>query len=73
MYWLWTCLTADTVRMRILPTRGSPSGEQLLGNLGGTGKDRQVVVVCDRWSADKALARKSSGRIVLQYCWSNVA
>ena len=70
LYWLWTCLTADAVRMRILPTRGSPSGEQLLGNLGGTGKDRQVIVACDRWSACKALARKSSGRIVLQYCWS---
>ena len=76
LHWLWTCQTADTVRMRILPTRGSPSGEQLLGNLGGTGTDREdpeVVVVCDRWSAYKALARKSSGRIVLQFCWTNVA
>ncbi len=74
LYWLWTCLTADTVRMRILPTRGSPSGEQLLGNLGGNEQDRagqEVIVVCDRWSAYKALARKSSGRIVLQFCWTH--
>ena len=28
-------------------------------------------MVCDRWSADKALARHSSGRIVLQYCWAH--
>ncbi len=68
LYWLGTCLTADTVRRRILPTRGSPSGEPLLGNLGGNEQDRagrEVIVVCDRWSAYKALARKSSGRIVL--------
>ena len=74
LYWLWTCLTADTVRMRILPTRGSPSGEQLLGNLGGhqqPGAAPQVIVVCDRWSAYKALARRAGGRIVLQFCWSH--
>ena len=71
LYWLWTCLTADTVRMRILPTRGAPSGEQLLGNLVGTDTDREVIVVCDRWGAYKSLASHSSGRIVLQYCWSH--
>ena len=32
---------------------------------------QEVIVVCDRWSAYKALARRSPGRIVLQYCWAH--
>ena len=70
LHWLWVCLTADTVRMRILPTRSAAAAGELLADLGkelGTA----VIVVCDRWSAYKALARRWGDRILLQFCWSH--
>ena len=53
-YWLWICLAANTVRMRILPTRGADSAAELLGGLGRHGP---VILMCDRYSAYKAFAR----------------
>ena len=70
LHWLWVCLTADTVRMRILPTRSAKAARELLGSL-GRGLHTGVIVVCDRWSAYKALARLLGDRILLQFCWSH--
>ena len=47
LHWLWVCLTADTVRMRILPTRNAAAAGELLGNLGQE-LHTWVIVVCDR-------------------------
>ena len=63
--WLWMCCTADTVRMRVLPTRGLDSGLELLGSLGQTGK---VILVCDCWSAYQALEKRFPN-VTLQLCW----
>ena len=68
-HWLWVCLTADTVRMRILPTRGLDSALQLLVMLLGAGP---VILMCDRYSVYKALARLYPGRIIPVYGWSHV-
>lgn len=67
-HWLWLCLTWDAVRMRILPTRGSPSGFQLLRRIGLAGA---ATVVCDRWSAYGVLQRILPGAVKLAYCWAH--
>ena len=64
-HWLWVCLAAGTVRMRILPTRGTLSAKELLGAFG---RDGPAVVACDRWSACKALAKQVEGEIRLAFC-----
>ena len=51
--------------MRILPTRGSPSGFQLLRRIGLEGA---ATVVCDRWSAYGTLRHILPGDVDLAYC-----
>ena len=63
--WLWVCCTPDTVRTRVLATRGLDSGLELLGSLGQAG---EVILVCDCWSAYQALAKRFP-HVTLQLCW----
>ena len=67
-HWLWVCLAAGTVSMRILPTRGTLSAKELLGAFG---HDGPAVVVCDRWSACKALVKQVEGEVRLAFCWAH--
>ena len=68
-YWLWICLAANTVRMRILPTRGADSAAELLDGLGRHGP---VILMCDRYSAYKAFARLCPDQVILVFCWAHV-
>ena len=51
--------------MRILAARSAAAVSELLGGFGRAGP---VVVIRDRWSACKALARALAGRIVPAFC-----
>ena len=69
-WWLWVCVTDGAVRMRILPTRGSPAAQQLLRRVLERGQGL-ATVVCDRWSAYKAMARRAGGAVRLAWCWAH--
>ena len=66
-HWLWMVCCEDAVWMRILPTRGLPSGRKLLGKLG---QSALLTLVCDCWSAYMAFARRSE-KVRLQLCWAH--
>ena len=62
--WLWASVGNDAVYFHIDPSRSAEAAQTLLGELrSGT------VLVCDRYSAYKKLARLLGGRVILQYCW----
>ena len=69
-FWLWACLAGDTVRMRILPTRGLDSARQLLDSLVGQGG--LIVLVCDCYSTYKAFAKQFPKLVVLSHCWLHI-
>ena len=69
-FWLWACLAGDTVRMRILPTRGLDSARHLLDSLVGQGGLR--VLVCDCYSTYKAFAKQFPNWVVLSHCWAHI-
>ena len=62
--WLWISVGNDAVYFHIDPSRSAEAAQTLLGELrSGT------VLVCDRYSAYKKLARLLGGLVILQYCW----
>ena len=64
--WLWASVGNDAAYFHIDPSRSAEAARTLLGELrSGT------VLVCDRYSAYKKLARLLGGMVVLQYCWSH--
>jgi len=67
--WLWACLTADAVRLRVDPSRSAEAAAELFGDLG---RGLVLTLVCDRYSAYLRLAREHEGQIELAYCWSHV-
>jgi len=67
-HWLWVCVTPDAVRFRILPRRNAAAARELLG---AAARDSPTVVVCDRYSAYKALARACDGMLQLAFCWAH--
>ena len=67
--WLWACLSRDAVLFRVDPSRSAVAAEQLFGALG---RDRRVVLVCDRYSAYVKLAREHPGQFELAVCWVHV-
>ncbi len=69
-WWLWVCVTEGAVRMRILPTRGSPAAQQLLRRVLERAQGL-ATVVCDRWSAYKAMARRAGDTVRLAWCWAH--
>ena len=64
--WLWVSVSSDAVCYHIDQSRSADAAERLFG-------DAQVIVyvVCDRYSAYKALAKRFPN-IVLCYCWAHV-
>ena len=64
--WLWTSVTVDAAYFHIDPSRSAAAAAKLFGE---TAPD--TVLVCDRYSAYKKLARELAGRCVLAWCWSH--
>ena len=64
--WLWTSVTVDAAYFHIDPSRSAAAAAKLFGE---TAPD--TVLVCDRYSAYKKLARELAGRVVLAWCWSH--
>lgn len=65
--WLWTSVGGDTVYFHIDPRRSAEAALKLLGEpRAGT------VLVCDRYSAYKRLARVLGGTVILQFCWAHM-
>ena len=64
--WLWTSVSPDAVYFHIDPSRSAEVAMKLFGSTEGT-----VVLVCDRLSTYKRLARELSGKVILQWCWAH--
>jgi len=68
-WYLWVMRSASVVFYRMAPGRGA---EVLKGHFAKLHKDLvDVVLVCDRYSAYKCLA-KGHDKIILAYCWAHV-
>ena len=65
--WLWTSVGNNAVYFHIDPSRSAEAAERLFGEL-RTG----TVIVCDRYSAYKKLARLLGGMVTLQFCWAHM-
>ncbi len=62
--WLWVSVTGDSVCFHIDPSRSAEAALRLFGDLApGT------VIVCDRYSAYKKLARLLGHTVILAWCW----
>ena len=65
--WLWTSVGNGAAYFHIDPSRSAEAARTLLGGLrSGT------VIVCDRYSAYKRLARLLDGMATLQFCWAHM-
>ena len=64
--WLWTSVSPDAVYFHIDPSRSAEVAMKLFGSVKDT-----VVLVCDRFSAYRKLARELAGKIILQWCWAH--
>ena len=64
--WLWTSVSPDAVYFHIDPSRSAEVAMKLFGSVKDT-----VVLVCDRFSAYRKLARDLAGKVILQWCWTH--
>ena len=64
--WLWISVSPDAVYFHVDPSRSAKVAMKLFGSVKDT-----VVLVCDRYSAYKSLARELAGKIILQWCWAH--
>ena len=64
--WLWTSVSADAVYFHIDPRRNAEAAEKLFAAAAV-----HTVLVCDRYSAYKKLARLLGGLVTLAWCWSH--
>lgn len=68
-WYLWITQSASVVYYRITPGRGS---DVPIEHFSGIAEDvSRIILVCDRYSAYKKLARKCSF-ILLAFCWAHV-
>ena len=65
--WLWTAVGNDAVRFHIDASRSAEAAVKLFGDLAP-----ETVIVCDRYSAYKRLARLLGGTVVLAFCWAHL-
>ena len=65
--WLWTAVGNDAVRFHIDASRSAEAAAKLLGGLAP-----ETVIVCDRYSAYKRLARLLGGTVALAFCWAHL-
>ena len=66
--WLWVCLTADAVRLRVDPSRGAAAARELFAGLGA---EAPAYLVCDRYAVYAKLAREEPKRFVRALCWAH--
>ena len=66
MAWLWTSVSSDAVSFHIDPSRSAEAALELFGEA-----LLDTVIVCDRYSAYKRLARLREGLVTLAFCWSH--
>ena len=64
--WLWTSVSKDAVYFHIDPSRSAEVAKALFADTACT-----VFVVCDRYSAYRALARELAGKVILCWCWAH--
>ena len=66
--WLWTSVSNDAVCFHIDPSRSAEAAHKLFAEA-----MLDTVIVCDRYSACKRLARLLGGLVTLAWCWRYVA
>ena len=64
--WLWTSVSSDAVYFHIDPSRSAEAALKLFAEA-----LPYTVIVCDRYSAYKKLARLLGGLVTLAWCWSH--
>ena len=64
--WLWASAGNDAVYFRIDPSRSAEAAHELFAEALPS-----TVIVCDRYSACKKLARLLGGRVTLSFCWAH--
>jgi transposase len=68
-WWLWVTQSPSVVYYTLAPSR---SGDIPIDHFSGLNKDlEQAIVVCDRYSGYKRLARENAV-ILLAFCWAHV-
>ena len=66
-WWLWVSRSASVVFFKIAPGRGANVVVEHFNNI----RQQKIIVICDRYSAYKSLARQLSF-ITLAFCWAHV-
>ena len=64
--WLWTSVSDDALYFHIDPSRGAEVARTLFG-----ATVCNLLLVCDRLSTCKRLARELGGRVILCWCWAH--
>ena len=64
--WLWVSVSRDSVCFHVSASRSARAARVLF-----TDGSKAAVVVCDRFSTYKRLARDLEGKVVLQWCWAH--
>ena len=64
--WLWASASSDAVYFHIDPSRSADVAMKLFGAAGS-----HTVLVCDRYSAYKKMARELGGLVTLSSCWAH--
>ncbi len=66
-WWLWVSRSVSVVYFQIAPGRGANVPMEYFRNI----QKQKVIVICDRYSAYKSLAKQLSC-ITLAFCWAHV-
>ncbi len=66
-WWLWVSRSISVVYFQIAPGRGADVPVKFFKNI----KQQKIIVICDRYSAYKSLARQMPF-IILAFCWAHV-
>ena len=65
--WLWASVVSGAVYFHVDPSRSAEAAMKLF-----EGVRCPTVLVCDRYSAYKKLARLLGGRVTLSFCWAHM-
>jgi transposase len=66
-WWLWLCRSSSVIFFQIAPGRGTDVPLKHFEHI----QSDKIIVVCDRYSAYKSLAKQLSF-IILAFCWAHV-
>ena len=66
-WWLWVSRSISVVYFQIAPGRGANVPMEYFKNI----RQQKIIVICDRYSAYKSLARQMPF-IILAFCWAHV-